>query len=140
MLFEQGTRRDGETPVGGLPSSSLRDMTRKLIFVPAGHEYRDWHEARNADAHGLLLFRPRGHAVNEADSTLPPRLLFEDATLLSTAQKLTALIESPESDNRAYLEALGLVLVHELVRLQQGSAPSKHDDPRRAWPPGNSAS
>jgi AraC-like DNA-binding protein len=44
---------------------------------------------------------------------------------MSTAQKLAALMESPESDNRDYLEALGRVLAHELVRLQQGSAPAK---------------
>src|SRR4029077_11957735 len=48
VLFEHGVRRDGETSVEGLPSSSLRDVTRELIFVPAGLDYRDWHDARSA--------------------------------------------------------------------------------------------
>jgi AraC family transcriptional regulator len=29
-----------------LPRSTLRDVKRKLTFVPAGHEYREWQEAR----------------------------------------------------------------------------------------------
>ena len=46
VLFERGARRKGETRVDDL-RSSLRDVTRKLTFVPASHEYRDWHEPRN---------------------------------------------------------------------------------------------
>ena len=123
VLFEQATRREGETQVGEL-RSSLRDMTRKLVFVPAGHEYRDTHEGRNATRMALFYIDPEV-VPSEADLTLLPRLLFEDVTLLSTAQKLTALIESPDADNHAYLEALGFVLVHELVRFHRGSTPSK---------------
>ena len=123
VLFEQATRREGETQVGEL-HSSLRDMTRKLVFVPAGHEYRDTHEGRNPTRIALFYIDPEA-VPSEADLTLLPRLLFEDVMLLSTAQKLTALIESPDADNRAYLEALGFVLVHELVRLHRGSTPSK---------------
>jgi AraC family transcriptional regulator len=125
VLFEHGVRRDGETSVEGLPSSSLRDVTRKLIFVPAGSNYRDWHEARSAARMVFFYFDPEAMPSNTSHRALEPRLLFEDAPLLSTAQKLTALIESPESDNRDYLEALGRVLAHELLRLQQGSAPAK---------------
>jgi AraC family transcriptional regulator len=104
--------------------SSLRNMTRKLVFVPAGHEYRDTHEECNPTRMVLFYIDPEV-VPGEAALTLLPRLLFEDGTLLSTAQKLTALIESPDADNRAYLEALGLVLVHELVSLHRGSTPSK---------------
>ena len=123
VLFEQATRREGETQVGEL-HSSLRDMTRKLVFVPAGHEYRDTHEGRNPTRIAVFYIDPEV-VPGEAALTLLPRLLFEDVTLLSTAQKLTAVIESPDADNRAYLEALGFVLVHELVRLHRGSTPSK---------------
>ena len=129
VLFEQATRREGETQVGEL-HSSLRDMTRKLVFVPAGHEYRDTHEGRNPTRIALFYIDPEV-VPGEAALTLLPRLLFEDVTLLSTAQKLTALIESPDADNRAYLEALGFVLVHELVSLHRGSTPSKPDAQRR---------
>ena len=125
VLFEQGSRHAGETVVDGLPSSSLHDVTRKLIFVPAGHAYRDWHEARSATRMVFFYFDPEAMPFGTADQTLGPRLFFDDATLLSTAQKLTRLIESPESDNRAYLEALGRVLVHELVRTKPGSPQAK---------------
>ena len=35
---------------------------------------------------------------------------------METALKVSALIESGGSDHRLYLEALGVVLAHELVR------------------------
>jgi AraC family transcriptional regulator len=129
VLFEQGVRRNGETVVEGLPSSSLRDLTRKLIFVPAGRDYRDWHEARSALRVVFFYFDPEtmplhGQSVTHGRA-LAPRSFFEDATLLSTAQKLASLIEGPESDYRSYLEALGLVLAHELVCMQQGSPQTK---------------
>jgi len=44
-VCEEGERREGETFVEGLPRSTLRDLRRKLTLVPAGHAYRDWHEA-----------------------------------------------------------------------------------------------
>jgi AraC family transcriptional regulator len=124
VLFDQATRREGETQVGEL-RSSLRDLTRKLIFVPAGHEYRDRHEGRNPTRMALFYIEPDA-VPNEAGATFLPRLMFEDVTLLATAQKLASSIESPDADNPAYLEALGFVLVHELVRVHRGSAaPSK---------------
>ena len=48
---------------------------------------------------------------------MAPRLFFEDATLWDTALKLKRLLGT---DNRAYLDALGVVLAHELVRLNVG--------------------
>src|SRR4051794_37084701 len=36
-VYQHGTRREGESYVEGLPRSTLRDMTKKLIFVPASH-------------------------------------------------------------------------------------------------------
>ena len=44
---------------------------------------------------------------------MAPRLFFEDATLCDTALKLKRLLGT---DNRPYLDALGVVLAHELVR------------------------
>jgi AraC family transcriptional regulator len=57
---------------------------------------------------------------------LPPRLFFEDPHLFATAQKLIGLIEAPEPDNSCYIEALGRVLAHELMRLDRGAAPRKN--------------
>src|SRR4249920_3393149 len=44
ILFERGVRREGETNIEDLPPSSLRDLSRKFVFVPAGHAYCDWRE------------------------------------------------------------------------------------------------
>jgi AraC family transcriptional regulator len=50
-----------------------------------------------------------------------PRLFFEYGALWDTASKLTALIDSGGSDHRLYVEALCVVLAHELLRLNAGS-------------------
>jgi AraC family transcriptional regulator len=123
-------RREGETSVEGLPTSSLRDLSRKLIFVPAGRHYRDWQGSRSAARIVFFYFDPEAMPLDSpstgADRLLAPRLCFEDAQLLSTALKLTALIEGSYPDNRSYLEALGRVLAHELTRSHKGNTPMKH--------------
>src|SRR5712672_4608948 len=40
IAAELGERIDGETVVEGLPRSTLRNFTRRLTFVPAGHDFR----------------------------------------------------------------------------------------------------
>ena len=46
VVFEEASRDEGESFVEGLPRSSLRALTRKITFVPAGHEYHEWHQPR----------------------------------------------------------------------------------------------
>jgi AraC family transcriptional regulator len=118
VVHTQGVRRAGETFVGGLPGSTLRDFSRKLTFVPAGHDYIEWLEPRGQVSVTYFYFDPASMPAHPSGATdLVPRLFFEDAVLLDTALKLTALIESADGCNRLYLEALGAVLAHELVRL-----------------------
>ena len=122
-VHEQGIRRDGVTFVDGLPRSTLRDVRRKLTFVPAGHVYHDeWLEARVLTS--VLYFdpakMPMHHEADVAPATLEARLFFEDATLSDTAFKLKRLIEHTGADSSRYLEALGAVLAHELIRLNDG--------------------
>jgi AraC family transcriptional regulator len=123
VLYEQGVRCDGETFVEGLPRSTLRDFQRKLTFVPAGHEYCERHEPRVLTRMVFFYLEPeKVPTLSEtANAALTPRLFFEDATLWNTALKLKQLVESAGSDNRLYLEALGVVLAHELVRLNTGA-------------------
>lgn len=123
--YEQGARREGESYVEGMPRSTLRDVAKKLTFVPAGREYREWYDPRTLTAVTYFYFDP---AALQADSELDladvqfaPRLFFEDATIWSTVAKLKRAIEAPESESRLYVEALGVVLVHELVRLNRGA-------------------
>jgi AraC family transcriptional regulator len=125
IVYEYGVRDAGETMIEGLPRSTRRDVTRKLTFVPAGHEYRDWQEPRKLARMAFFYFAPEKmplqSEVGSADRRLAPRLFFENATLWDTALKLSALIESAGAHNRLYLEALGAVLAHEVVRLNAGT-------------------
>jgi len=119
VAWEQGIRVDGETFVEGAPTSTLRNMTRKLTFVPAGRDYFEWHQPRAAtrlmyfyiDAAELKVVLP-----DAVEMLREPRVLFEDAVLWSTVLKLKGLIESPSPDHRAYFDALSAVLVQELAR------------------------
>jgi AraC family transcriptional regulator len=124
-VHEQGIRSDGETFVDGLPRSKLRDVRRKLTFVPAGHGYHDqWQEPRVLTRVLYFYFDPARmptlHEANVVAATLAARLFFEDATLSDTALKLKGLIEHAGANSSRYLEALGIVLAHELIRLNAG--------------------
>jgi AraC family transcriptional regulator len=123
-LCEQGVRSEGDTFVEGLPRSTLRDVTRKLTFVPAGRAYHEWHEPRVLTRVVYFYFDPARLPLTAeavAPAPLAPRLLFEDATLSETALKLKRLIETAGADNSPYFEALGIVLAHELVRVHAGA-------------------
>ena len=127
--YQHGTRRDGESYVEGLPRSTLRDMTKKLIFVPASHEYREWHDPRTLPGVTYFYFDPAELQAefegNDADISFAPRLLFEDSTIWGTAAKLKQAIDSRGAENRLYVEALGVLLVHELIRLNRGAPRSE---------------
>jgi AraC family transcriptional regulator len=120
VVYEQGARRDGDTFVEGLSRSTLRDFARKLTFVPAGHEYREWQEPRTLARLMYVYFDPAKLQIpcdgGSADVGFAAKLFFEDATLLDTALKLKRSLESPTLENRLYFEALGVVLAHELIR------------------------
>jgi AraC-like DNA-binding protein len=122
-MYERSVRQDGSTFIQGLPPSTLRDCGRKLAFVPAGHEYRDWHEPRTLARVSFFYFNPAGLAAGPelgfSGTSIAPRLFFEDGALWDTALKLKTLIDSRSSD-RAYIEALGIVLAHELLRVNTG--------------------
>jgi AraC family transcriptional regulator len=130
VVYEEGIRGNGETLIEGLPRSTLRDVKRKLAFVPAGHEYREWHEPRNRGRIVYFYFDPAktpvDPGVGPAGTALAPRLFFEDNPLWETAVKMAALIQNGAVD-RQYCEALGVVLAHELVRRNAGA--------RRVEPP-----
>jgi AraC family transcriptional regulator len=124
VLHERGVRQDGCTVIEGLPKSTQQDCSRKFVFVPAGHKYHDWHEPRTLSRVIFFHFDPLQLALNSplglSRSVLTPQLFFEDGPLTETALKLGTLIEGGGSDHRRYLEALGVVLGHELVRINTG--------------------
>ena len=123
VAYEQGVRREGDTYVEGLSRSTLRDVAKKLTFAPAGHEYREWYDPRTPTGVTYFYLDP-AELQAEFDADAPgfaPRLFFEDPTIWSTAAKLTRAIQTPSSEDRLYVEALGVVLLHELMRLDRGA-------------------
>lgn len=124
-LFEHGTRSQGSTFVEGMPRSALRDYRRKFIFVPAGHEYRDWQEPAGPARAAYFYFDPRALPfeadLEGAPTAFTPRLFFEDEGLWEQAIKLKALVDHPQERDRLYGEALSVVLAHELLRLNGGA-------------------
>jgi AraC family transcriptional regulator len=123
-VCEDGARSDGDTFVEGLPLSSLRDLKKKLTFAPAGHGYHEWQDQQILSRMVYFYLDPASMPrMSETGFTdWAPRLHFEDAALRETALKLTMLIESAGSDDRLYLEALGVVLAHELARCNSGTS------------------
>lgn len=122
VVRELGGRRDGETFVKGLPPSTLRNVERKLTFVPAGHDYHEWREPSGQTR--LMHFYFDSNKINNhldigtADK-LVARVFFEDAAMWETALKLKALVECP-SEDPIYFEILSALLEHELVRFSRG--------------------
>jgi AraC family transcriptional regulator len=124
VVYERGVRHDGCTVIDGLSNSTLLDCSRKLVFVPAGHQFHDWHEPRTLSRVVFFYFDSArlamGPELGSSNWSLAPQLFFEDGALVETALKLATLVESGGSDHRLYAEALGVVLVHELVRINAG--------------------
>jgi AraC family transcriptional regulator len=120
LVYEESVRDEGETLLGGPAASSSRILSRKLTFVPAGHEFRDWQRSRARNRIICFYFDPAKMPINpgfqSAAPPLAPRLFFENAILWETAVKLgTAMEDGSESER--YCEALGIVIAHELVRI-----------------------
>ena len=120
VAYKQGERASGETFVEGVPSSSLRKLARRLTFVPAGHEYREQYRSRSAARLAFFYFDPNvlppAWGTRADNTSLGPRLLFEDSALWHCVTSLEGLLDDVSSTDRRYFEALGVVLMHELVR------------------------
>src|SRR6202023_3333698 len=121
IAAEVAERYDGESFVEGLPRSTLRNFTHKLTFVPAGHDFRGSQRPRTLTRTTYFYIDPDGPLADPAlrfcEIEFKPRLFFYDRDLWETALKLKSLVEHPGSMQRQYAEALGIVLTHELVRI-----------------------
>ncbi|MEA2994814.1 MAG: AraC family transcriptional regulator [Alphaproteobacteria bacterium] len=128
IAAERSERDAGETLIEGLPKSSLRDLSRKLSFVPAGHRFHGWQAPRVLTRVTYFYIDPRGPQLDPelrfSEIPMRPRLFFFDHDLWETAQKLKSLSENPDSDSPQYAQALTVALLHELVRLEK-TAPAR---------------
>jgi AraC family transcriptional regulator len=123
IASHRAERRDGETFVEGLPRSTRREFSRRLTFVPAGGGFSGWQEPRALTRVTYFYIDPLGPLIDPelrfSELELAPRLFFEDAALWATADKLTQEIERSDKADRYYAEALSVVLVAELARLNR---------------------
>jgi AraC family transcriptional regulator len=126
VIAEEGVRTAGETSVEGLPVSRLRDLRRKLTFVPAGHFYHEWSQFAAPSRVIYFWFDPAKIVTDlealEPKNALAPRLYFEDAAVWQTALKLGRLLDSSHRNIEMCFDALGVILAYELVRPDTESA------------------
>jgi AraC family transcriptional regulator len=129
VAIEQGARYDGETFIEGLPKSTIRNCSGKLVFVPGGRKFYGVQNPRLLTRSICLYIDPQSVSVDPglrfAEVDLKPGLFFEDRGLWETALKLKELIGSSEPGDRMYAEALGGVLGHELLRLNGKNSGSR---------------
>jgi AraC family transcriptional regulator len=127
IAYESAQRFDGETIIDGLPRSTLRDISRKLVFVPAGLGFREWQEPRSLMSAIYLHLDPDTALIRDEERSrspaCAPRLFFESTALWQTALKLKGLIETGPTASPLYAEALAVVLLHELLDSARVSAP-----------------
>jgi AraC family transcriptional regulator len=128
----QGVRYDGETFIEGLPRSTIRNYSHKLMFVPAGRRFFGAQNPRLLTRSICLYIDPQAVLADPdlrfAEADLQPRLLFEDSGLWETVLKLKAQIGSADPGDRMYADALGGLLAHELLRLDGATSPSRRAD------------
>jgi AraC family transcriptional regulator len=120
VMYDEGTRCDGETSVDELEPSRLRHFADKMTFVPAGHAYHEWHETSTPMRATYLYLDPaKLQNSGKTDIIHVPRIFFEDPVLWRTAAKLKDVIERGQARGIPYSEALAKVLMHELPRSDQ---------------------
>ena len=130
IAADRGERADGETMIEGLPKSTLRNFSRRMSFVPAGHKFYGWQTPRVLTQATCIYIDPRGGLLDDEaleGIELKPRLQFDDTALWHVVDRLRdASLSCTRS--RRYGEALGIVLAHELIRI--GDPPRRMGVPR----------
>jgi AraC family transcriptional regulator len=124
IASETAGRYDGEITVDGMPKSKIRQLSRKLSFIPAGHHIHGWKKPSAPAGAVYFYLDPHGPLVDPelrfAETDFKPRLFFFDRDLWETAMKLKTQVENGGAGGRQYVEALSVALAHELVRVNDG--------------------
>ncbi len=132
VMAERAERDDGETEVEGLPTSTLRKFSGRLSFVPSGHRLSGWQKPRVLTRVTYFYIDPDGPlldpALRFAETEFKPRLFFHDPALWEIASKLKAQAENATPGHEQYAEALGILLAHELLRLNNGTVEQGGDE------------
>jgi AraC family transcriptional regulator len=128
IAYERAERDDGETLIEGLPKSTLREFNCKLSVVPAGHRFYGWQTPRVLTRVSYFYIDFQNPLFDRASGitcpAISPRLFFFDQAVWDTALKLKAEVGNSDPSSREYAEALSLVLMQELVRLERTTSAS----------------
>lgn len=122
IAAELAEREDGETRLEGVPRSNRRVFTRKLTFVPAGHDFHGSQKPRVRTRITCVYIEPRELPVDPAlrfdEIQFKPRLFFYEHDIWETVLKFKATLCDADPARRQYGEALVIMLAHELARLE----------------------
>ena len=128
IAYERAERDDGETLIEGLPKSTLREFNCKLSFVPAGQRFYGWQTPRVLTRVSYFYIDLQDPLFDQAFGitcpTISPRLFFFDQAVWDTALKLKAEVGNSDPWSREYSEALSLVLMQEIMRLERTTSAS----------------
>src|SRR5499433_1375673 len=140
VASERAERYDGETHVDGLPRSNRRAWSRRMSFIPAGHRFYGWQKPRALTRSTFLYIDPLspllGSELRFTEVEFKPRLFFFDLDIWETALKLKAQLQNSCRSQKAYVEALGIALAHELTRMNEDT-PLLASDTRGGLPHGS---
>jgi AraC family transcriptional regulator len=130
IASERAERDDGETLVDGLPRSTCRTWSGKMTFIPAGHRFYGWQKPRALGRFTFLYVDPLSPMLTElrfAEIEFRPRLFFFNHDIWVTALKLKGQVGESCRSQRAYNDALGIALAHELARMNEEAPPFASD-------------
>ena len=137
VASERAERYDGETLVDGLPRSNRRAWSRRMSFIPAGRRFYGWQKPRALTRSTFLYIDPLSpllcSELRFPEIEFKPRLFFFDLDIWETALKLKAQLQNSCRSQKAYIEALGIALAHELTRMNEDT-PSLASDTRGGLP------
>jgi AraC family transcriptional regulator len=125
IAYERAERDDGETLIEGLPKSTLREFNCKLCIVPAGHRFYGWQMPRVLTRVSFFYIDFQTPLFDQTSgTTISPRLFFFDQAIWDTALKLKTEVGNSSAWSFEYAEALSLVLMQEIFRLERTTLPS----------------
>jgi AraC family transcriptional regulator len=134
IMAERGERDDGETEIEGLPKSTRREFSGRLSFVPRGHRFSGWQKPRVLTRVTYFYIDPSGPLLDPvlrfAETEFKPRLFFHDRDLWAIVSKLKAQAQNSTPGSQQYAEALGILLAHELLRLNNSAVEPGGDSGR----------
>jgi AraC family transcriptional regulator len=127
---------DGQVETDDGPAARLLDLRQRMTFIPKGCGVWGWSQfSRRTHAFTAIYFDAAMLAdeMGRPDVASSPRPVvhFENAALLSTLQKIQALLSAPAQGDAAYGETLALLAAIELDWLRRVTRGPELPDPGR---------